>query len=140
MISGYRGGRWYETIFETKTVGVYHLNATLVLTSLLFSSAARAIVYAILMAIGLSIVRFLTVGIGHEQLFNLYLQSFVFKLGDDIRFGAYEHHFTSFLALLDQHLIPQRQTHDGKIIYFHPERSRRGSKIGSKVDSIGAPA
>ena len=57
---GFRSWRWYETIVETLAVGIY-LYATFILTSLLFLNADRAIEYATLMALCLSVVRILTV-------------------------------------------------------------------------------
>ena len=57
---GFRSWRWYEAIIETLAVGIY-LYATFVLTSLLFLNADKAIEYATVMAICLSVVRILTV-------------------------------------------------------------------------------
>ena len=57
---GFRSWRWYEALIETTAVGIY-LYATFVLTSLLFLNADKAIVYATVMAICLSVVRILTV-------------------------------------------------------------------------------
>ena len=57
---GFRSWRWYEALIETMAVGIY-LYATFVLTSLLFLNADKAIVYATVMAICLSVVRILTV-------------------------------------------------------------------------------
>ncbi|KAL8653517.1 MAG: hypothetical protein Q9226_003825 [Calogaya cf. arnoldii] len=57
---GWRSWRWYETVIETMAVGVY-LYATFVLTSMLFLNADKAIGYATVMAICLSLVRILTV-------------------------------------------------------------------------------
>ena len=57
---GFRSWRWYEALIETLAVGIY-LYATFVLTSLLFLNADKAIVYATVMAICLSVVRILTV-------------------------------------------------------------------------------
>ena len=57
---GFRSWRWYEALIETTAVGIY-LYATFVLPSLLFLNADKAIVYAIVMAICLSVVRILTV-------------------------------------------------------------------------------
>ena len=57
---GLRSWRWYEALIETTAVGIY-LYATFVLTSLLFLNADKAIIYATVMAICLSVVRILTV-------------------------------------------------------------------------------
>ena len=57
---GFRSWRWYEALIETMAVGIY-LYATFVLTSLLFLNADKAIEYATVMAICLSVVRILTV-------------------------------------------------------------------------------
>ena len=57
---GWRSWRWYEAVIETIAVGVY-LYATFVLTSLLFLNADKAIGYATVMALCLSMVRILTV-------------------------------------------------------------------------------
>lgn len=57
---GWRSWRWYEAVIETMAVGIY-LYATFVLTSLLFLNADKAIAYATVMAICLSVVRILTV-------------------------------------------------------------------------------
>ena len=57
---GFRSWRWYEALIETAAVGMY-LYATFVLTSLLFLNADKAIEYATVMAICLSVVRVLTV-------------------------------------------------------------------------------
>ena len=57
---GFRSWRWYEAIIETIAVGIY-LYATFVMTSLLFLNADKAIVYATVMAICLSVVRILVV-------------------------------------------------------------------------------
>ena len=57
---GFRSWRWYETLIETAAVGIY-LYATFVLTSLLFLNADKAIEYATVLAICLSVVRILTV-------------------------------------------------------------------------------
>ena len=56
----WRSWRWYEAVIETIAVGVY-LYATFVLTSLLFLNADKAIGYATVMALCLSMVRILTV-------------------------------------------------------------------------------
>lgn len=50
----------YEAIVETIAVGIY-LYATFVLTSLLFLNADKAIIYATIMAICLSVIRILVV-------------------------------------------------------------------------------
>lgn len=57
---GWRSWRSYEAVIGTMAVGVY-LYATFVLTSLLFLNADKAIDYATVMAICLSLVRILTV-------------------------------------------------------------------------------
>ncbi len=57
---GFRSWRWYETIIETVAIGIY-LYATFVLTSLLFLNADKAIAYATVLAICLSVARILTV-------------------------------------------------------------------------------
>lgn len=57
---GFRSWRWYEALVETVAVGIY-LYATFVLTSLLFLNADKAIEYATVMSICLSVVRILTV-------------------------------------------------------------------------------
>ncbi|KAL8732648.1 MAG: hypothetical protein Q9166_002623 [cf. Caloplaca sp. 2 TL-2023] len=57
---GWRSWRWYEAVIETTAVGVY-LYATFVLTSLVFLNADKAIAYATVMALCLSMVRILTV-------------------------------------------------------------------------------
>lgn len=57
---GFCSWRWYEALIETAAVGIY-LYATFVLTSLLFLNAEKAIEYATVMAICLSVVRILTV-------------------------------------------------------------------------------
>lgn len=55
---GFYSWRWYEAIIETIAVGIY-LYATFVLTSVLFLNADKAIWYATVMAICLSVVRIL---------------------------------------------------------------------------------
>lgn len=57
---GFRSWRWYETVIETLSVGIY-LYATFVLTSLLFLNADRAIEFTTVMAICLSVIRVLAV-------------------------------------------------------------------------------
>ena len=57
---GFRSWRWYETLIETLSVGIY-LYATFVLTSLLFLNADKAIEYSTVMAICLSVIRVLAV-------------------------------------------------------------------------------
>ena len=56
---GFRSWRWYEALIETMSVGIY-LYATFVLTSLLYLNADKAIQYATVMAMCLSIVRIST--------------------------------------------------------------------------------
>lgn len=57
---GFCSWRLYEAIIETTAVGIY-LYATFVMTSLVFLNADKAMAYATVMAICLSVVRILVV-------------------------------------------------------------------------------